>query len=685
MNNIIGKLLKKFHYKDVIYVHWKSNNNIFDALSTKDDFDVLVDPNDRDKCLAIINELGFLRAISVKDKWQNNIYHFLRLDNEDKTFVHLHLHFALPIGYDFDKNIKLPIEIKYMEGRVLFNGVYLPRIEYEYILLVIRIILKNGLIPLLEKLPWDQYKILKRYKVKGVINGSTLREFQTLSSRIDRHKLPEALDYILPELEFDLFSRLEKTIVKNDSIYQYFVDCSALNKMLSKFKNNSTSKSFFSSFYRINRGRFASLIKDKAYFKKKFSIRGKVIAFVGGDGAGKSTNIDKLTKVLSRHLWCETIHVGRPQKTFIGSSLRLFAKALKLLSFKNAHSAICYIALAYERKKAFDKADNIRVNGGYAILDRIPLDGVTAMDCPRIHLLDFKFKNIFSKVEKYFYSKIGKPDLLFALKLDPKIALLRRPEDDASELMNRSGQIWNMDFSAVDNAIVIDTSNDFEYVEEAILCNIWILLNININMIEIVGVASSGKSTSFNKAKEELDLGRPMLKNRFSLNAFDYIVALYVLIRTRRLMYLKSYLYVPALLKNIKLGILTENERYVLDQGPIYIVAALIKEVPELENLLIGKLEKFFCVVGKVFYLHADTEDLYKRLNSRSQNHRIKGQSIEEMKVFVDRYTSIYNSILSVAKTHGVKLIDIDTGKSNIDAVSNIILGELSYSMNKRM
>ena len=157
--------------------------------------------------------------------------------------------------------------------------------------------------------------------------------------------------------------------------------------------------------------------------------------------------------------------------------LIIISKFFKILGLKDLRQALIYLAIASGRKKEFTKALKIKKQGGIVLLDRIPIVGITSMDCPRIHTIsNDKFKWL-SKIERKMYSEIKNIDELIVLKLNPEVALKRRPEDDASELLIRSGQIWVKDFSVIDRAHIINTENTFDYVEEKILRIIWKSLN----------------------------------------------------------------------------------------------------------------------------------------------------------------------------------------------------------------
>ena len=104
---LIKVFLENLEKSDIRYVHWKSNTNIKLALSGIDDLDILVDPNNERDLNDVFKKLKFVRAYSEKDSWQDGITHFLGLDIDSQKLVHVHLHYKLALGFDYDKTYEI--------------------------------------------------------------------------------------------------------------------------------------------------------------------------------------------------------------------------------------------------------------------------------------------------------------------------------------------------------------------------------------------------------------------------------------------------------------------------------------------------------------------------------------------------------------------------------------------------
>lgn len=684
MSKFIENFLKQLDEQEINYLHWKSNTNIEKALVGEDDLDILVDPKDKGKIYQLFKGLNILRGYSEKDSWQNEIFHFFGLDVDAQKMIQIHLHFLLEVGYDFDKSVNLPIVQSYLESKNRYQDrVYIPSVENEYILLIIRLMLKNALLPFLLHFPKKQYAIYKRAHSKGVVVGSAYREYVDLRSRSDREALDKALDTTYPFMDKELFYACEEVIEKNSSLKEYFDKSAKMKALLQPYSYHTKFVSLYKSFFRINQTRLGKVLKNRVKSKKIPANGGKIIAFVGGDGAGKSSNIEKLSSVLSHHYFVKTIHIGRPnqkgapKRYFFGRQIRNFGKLLMRFKLQDLGTAINHVGLAVERKQAFMKAQKIKAQGGIVILDRIPLQEVDRMDAPKIERELGSSYAWFAKVEKKLHTSISGVDQLIVLKLDPKIAIQRRPEDDADELLIRSGQIWNADFSKKKNTTVINTNNTFKYVEDRVLTAVWETLNRKPNIAEILGLAATGKSTVTEHLKEThpyaiFALGNKGVASFLLKNSYKYLKIL-LKSKSKRVKFFKDAMKVDIFLHQLKQGEIDEHRMFIFDQGAIFYTMKLMVEVPEVEELYAKELAELLSYYDKVVFLEAPLELLAQRINDRERHHRIKNLDLASQKLFLETHLKGYEKMLTTCRQQGVQIYRIDTHKNSIIEVEEKI------------
>jgi thymidylate kinase len=567
--------------------------------------------------------------------------------------------------------VNLPIIEQYLAKKNKHKDIYIPIVEHEYILLIIRLLLKNAFVPFSLQLPPEQWSKIKKQKTKGIVRGSAYDEFVDLNNRANREIIDKALEDIFPFIEKKFFYQCEKIIQDNNSLQDYFRCSKKLKEQLKPYSYHSKIVGFYKSFYRINQLRINKLFKQKIKSKKIPENGGRIFAFIGGDGAGKSTNIEKLSSILSKHFYTETIHIGRPKKHIVGAQVRNAGKVLQKLNFTSIGQAINYLGVAVERSGAFKKALKIRAKGGVVILDRLPTEGITRMDCPRIHTIENNKYSWLAGLEKKIYAGISGVDEIIVLKLDPKIAIQRRPEDDADELLVRSGQIWDKDFSKTINATVIDTNNSFDFVEERILNVVWESINSKPSIHELVGLAGSGKSTSKNTLTKNFSHATYALQNKripVSLIS-NFLKYTKVYLKTKNSRLVKNYLKTDIFLNDLKRGTLPSTSLYIFDQGPLFYLSRLIVEVPSLEKLFINDLLQILPYYQSVIFLDAPLDVLYERINGRDQEHRVKGLPIEEQKQLLERFEKVYSNVARLSEEKGVKLHRINTGTDSIERV----------------
>ncbi|WP_440872004.1 hypothetical protein [Vibrio diabolicus] len=656
VNPLVKEFLDMMEIRSINYVHWKSNTNIQAALNAEDDLDILVDKEHRDNLEEIFEKLSILKVKSYKDTWQSGITNYIGFDSRHNKLIHFHVHYSLPVGYDFDKNYVLPIERNYLANRHHYRKlVQLPKVEDEYILLVLRLILKNGIIPFTQLLFKNKIRLIKGAKSSGLILGSGYKEFIDLKSKISRGELENSLDSTFNFIPKDVFFQCEEALLKNNNLISLFKSSITLESKISIYRKNNLFKSFLLSFFRLNQNRVKSILskiyKTNAYGKEPLN-GGAIYAFVGGDGAGKSTTIAELSKTLIRHFEVHNVHVGRPRKSFTGVTIKIINKALKPIISKDLSQSLSYLALAYDRKSEFVKAEKLRDSGSIVLLDRIPLKGITTMDCPRIRLNFNSRYRLLSHLEEKTYERIKGVDKLFVLKLDPMQALERRPEDDPDELKLRSGQIWNNNWHAP-AATVIDTGEKkIHEVQSIIIEDINQSLKREKRIVEVVGLNGVGKSTLIYNAQQNnnnMASNLPIKENKLLLFLSFLISVPWIFkayIRTKNKAVVKNTLVLFSsvfLLEYWRIFKKRPSVNYLLDQGPFFQLSMMRKD-----QIITSKyFEKIVTRhLDQVVILQACTDVLWERVNQR-QGHVCRGQELSKIDFlrFCQEYNLAFESI----------------------------------------
>lgn len=239
----------------------------------------------------------------------------------------------------------------------------------------------------------------------------------------------------------------------------------------------------FSGAFRVRFVKFSS--------RKRLVYGGVLVAIVGGDGAGKSTAVQAVSRWLAKSFDTMPVHMGKPPRswfTFIVDQLIRFSRLISMLfggkrnsqrsTDSGLHSQIgplqslrC-VCTARDRYRTYLKIRRFTSNGGIAICDRYPLPRVKRMDGPRLAHLEVKaqslsrFSRFLVQMEKKYYRQIVAPDLLIVLRVPPDIAVQRKVEEDAESVRTRSQEIWELDWPQAYAHIVNASRSQAEVLSE---------------------------------------------------------------------------------------------------------------------------------------------------------------------------------------------------------------------------
>jgi thymidylate kinase len=214
---------------------------------------------------------------------------------------------------------------------------------------------------------------------------------------------------------------------------------------------------------------------------------GRVVALVGGDGAGKSTCARALASWLGSDMPTLHAHLGKPPRgpltLLIGAALK--AEALGYRLARRARPNGTYIELlrhlctAYDRHRLYQRVRRYAVAGGIAICERYPVPENRVLVGPCIPELSgpepTRVVRFLRDLELRFYERMLPPDTVFVLQLDPEIAVLRKTDEPSDYVRARAQVIWKTDWTRT-SAQVIDASRPVDDVVEDLKDRIWSVL-----------------------------------------------------------------------------------------------------------------------------------------------------------------------------------------------------------------
>lgn len=457
-NNVMQRLFSSFEKNNINYIHFKSNTNIYESFAGNADFDVLVEKN----------QILMIETIILEHKGkQHNPRHigaypgvdnWLLFNNDDGTIYHLHLHYQLATGKPLVKDYIIPWTDFLFSSRVKDPkyDIYITDPSLELLLLAVRSVLKSKTFDFPKKL-------LGLYK----LSNSLQKEWDDLYLKSDKEKVVEYINSMFPNHS----SLLNGILTKQKLLYWDYIKLHRiiradmeLNRRYGGFE--ATIRSWFYRFEDIISKIWSRKMGGFSITKKISLQGGLIIAFVGVDGAGKSTVSNEISRWIGRKIECRRLYMGTGD-----GKTTLFASILKIINvrlgyirkektnnptiksldnkneytlslWKNPFSYLkklmkVFLILNVEKNnvRKIKKMHKYRLNGGITILDRYPQieingqnDGLKIPGYKRllrsslVSKLEDKEKNYLTIV-KYI-----KPDVVFRLNISAETGLKRKIE-----------------------------------------------------------------------------------------------------------------------------------------------------------------------------------------------------------------------------------------------------------------
>ena len=481
--SIVRELLERFNSDGVNYCHWKSNQHFCDALTGIDDLDILIDRSQYGHVMNILQELRFKHFYIPSARTYVGIEDFLGFDFEQGVLIHLHLHSQLVVGEKHLKGFHLPVEAEVLSHRRFEEqySVYMSSYYDELLLLVLR----AGM------------KVRRRDVLKAnLITGSTKAEYEWL-----KEKCPEFLTNL--ENTDWLTDRIRLSVTKIYNGKATWLELNKLKKYLYKdLAPYSQGSGIHNTVVRNYReaGRVILEIK-KRYLHTKYSLTrrrpatgGVTIAFLGSDGAGKSSAIAEIQKWLYAFMDVRFFYLGSGDGN--SSILRLPLKAglkiaqkfgivkksnnfsdEKLETVKNEKLGkarqLWVYTLSSERIKKLRDANRCKLRGFIVLTDRYPQSEFPGLcDGPRLN----NSTGIAAKKEAECFriAKLCPPDLAIKLIVPPEVAVQRKPGEITIETSrNLTERVKEIRFSDHTKCVEVDSAQEQKKVWLDIKRAIW--------------------------------------------------------------------------------------------------------------------------------------------------------------------------------------------------------------------
>jgi thymidylate kinase len=479
---LIRRLADALNLSGIAYCHWKSNAWIDRSARAENDLDLLVCREHGALFEEALFRLGFKQAQDPTDRRMPGVLNYYGYDSTADSLVHVHAHFQLILGHDATKNYHLPLEKAYLNSVFLADLFYLPSVEFEFLIFVIRMTLKHA--------TWYAYLLCEDH-----LSNSEQHELEYLQNNSSRDGVLSLLAQHLPFLDEDDFETCCKALQPDCSRSARLRAGRKLQKKLSACNRFSqTLDASLKLSRRVIRGVRRRVFRSSS--KKRWNHGGLLIGVIGGDGSGKTTAIEALYNWLSPDFDLVKTHLGKPRwsiTTILARGCLKIGRTIGFYPFTNVGDQystdpkdlifpgypwmLREVCTAHDRLIAYRKARRYSSNGGIVITDRYPLQHIKLMDGPQINRMTCNtsknnLMRIGQKIEEKYYRLILPPDLLIVLRLNPESAVQRKTSEAPVSVKARNLEIWNYDWDTA-SVYVIDAERPLEVVLADLKALIW--------------------------------------------------------------------------------------------------------------------------------------------------------------------------------------------------------------------
>jgi thymidylate kinase len=485
---VLRGLFERLHAEGTRYCHWKSNEHLDASLLGTTDVDVLVERSAIVPLTRILGESGFKRFVVKPGLGYPGIEDYVGFDAGTGALTHLHVHYQLTLGEKFLKGHRLPWEELYLSTRVMDErrGLYVAAPHLELVVLVLRAAMKvRARDFLLEALGVPYFR------------GGMAREFRWLAARVHLRDMVELARRLVGARAAALMPAVLRA--GGPSLRQLVAVRHAARPRLAEYRlygrwaaiRHASGRELGLVWWKLRNWWLAAPTKST----RTMPQGGLLIAFLGADGAGKSTVAARIAEWLSHEVAVVSTYGGngkgsagwaRGAMEWLG---RVRRRALRTTARGNASRpaglpsapppankdvsparAIWVLALARERRQRALDARRARGSGMVVVSDRYPQSQFPGWnDGPRLHSwLDdaSRWRRTAARRERESFrlGELCPPDLVIKLHVPPELAARRKPETPGEQVRTGVELLRRLAFPAPTRVIDIDASRPLEQV-----------------------------------------------------------------------------------------------------------------------------------------------------------------------------------------------------------------------------
>ncbi|HEY7685126.1 MAG TPA: hypothetical protein VH833_03355 [Gemmatimonadales bacterium] len=484
---VLRRMFERFHADGIRYCHWKSNQHLQASMVGKTDVDILVDRRAIVPLTKILGETNFKRFVVKPGRGYPGIEDYVGFDTASGTLTHLHVHYQLTLGEKFLKGHRLPWEELFLSSRIrdTEHDIYIAEPNLELVVLIVRAVMKLR----------ARDAVMETFG-KPYIGGGMLRELRWLAERSDRARLIEVGTRLVGERAARLLPDMLDG--KRPSVGQLRAFGRQAEPRLSEYRLYGTAtavrqmatREWGIIWWKVKNWYLGAPTKST----RTLPQGGLTVAFLGADGAGKSTLTEEIAEWLSREVAVVITYGGSgkgsaslPRRLLQGLAA-LRRRVVRPRSVivaapptqgeepgrrdKNISLArlVWVLSLARERRRRALQARRAKGRGMIVLSDRLPQSQFPGWnDGPRLTRwleMGSWVRRRAARMEQAAFrlAELSPPDLVVKLHVSPEVASRRKPETPQEQLRTGIDMVRRLQFPATTRVLDMDAEQPLDQV-----------------------------------------------------------------------------------------------------------------------------------------------------------------------------------------------------------------------------
>ena len=448
---------------------WKGHGKYARWMAGDGDIDLLVARSSADAFTTLVERMGFKLAVAAPDRQVPGVASYLGLDPVLGRLIHVHAHFRMVLGPSGQRHYHLAIEHAVLASAVPRAHFRTPAPEFELILFVIQQTLRHN--PLGRPATQANRQRLQQ-------------ELQRLMLQVEPANVVRTLAAHVPDVEPAFFAECLDALRPGTRLWRLLFVRQRMRRRLSAHRLGPPATAVLrTTMGRV--ARFAGLMRDRA--TKRLARGGAVIALQGADGAGKSTCAKMLEGWLATELQTDHVHLGRPPRSLttrlVGVVLKAARMGDRLLRLRQPSDTVAHLELARvactarDRYRLYRRVAQRAAQGALVICERYPTPENGPLAGPsHIQGVGLEAASPLATwvrhLEARWYKLMAPPDLELVLRVDPEVAVRRKPDEPEAYVRRRARIMWDTDWSAP-RTRVLDAGRPLDDVAADLRARVW--------------------------------------------------------------------------------------------------------------------------------------------------------------------------------------------------------------------